>query len=120
MPAGRPPNWKTPQELQEEIDQYFNATPFKEWAITGLGVRLGCGRQTLMDYEHKDEFTDTVKKAKQKCEWAAEMRSIKRGNGGDVFTLKQYGWKDERHLDHTTDGQPMFLPSEILNKNAIT
>ncbi|KXK66847.1 hypothetical protein, partial [Christensenella minuta] len=36
------------------------------------------------------------KKAKLKIENAYEKRLIGRGNGGDIFALKQFGWKDKQ------------------------
>jgi hypothetical protein len=105
MAVGRPLKFENVEALQAAIDRYFTDTSESEWTITGLALALDTSRETLMDYEHRDEFSDAVKRAKLKVENAYEKRNIKRGNGGDIFALKQFGWKDRREVDHTSKGE---------------
>ena len=51
-----------------------------------------------MDYQKNDEYSDTIKRAKLRIENAYEMRLIDRGNGGDIFALKQFGWSDKHEV----------------------
>lgn len=117
MPAGRPLKFKSPEELQIQIDEYFSITPFEELTITGLAIHLDTFRETLCNYEERDEFYDTIKKAKQRIENAYERRNIKRGNGGDIFALKNFGWRDENYHDVTSGGKPIPILGNALQLN---
>ena len=99
--AGRPPKWSTPEELQKDIDKYFleceaNNEPL---TITGLAMALDTYRDVLMDYQEKDEFSNTIKKAKQRIENAYEKRLIKYGRSGDIFALKNFNWSDKQEIE---------------------
>lgn len=102
--VGRPPKWQTPQALQAEIDAYFESTPEEEWTITGLALALNTYRDVLMDYQEKDEFSNTVKRAKLKVQYAYEKDLRKKGRSGDIFALKNFGWTDKQEFDHKNDG----------------
>lgn len=96
--GGRPLKFKTVKALQDAIDKYF--TDCEEMGepltVTGLAIALKTTRETLMDYQEKDGYSDAVKMAKLKIENAYEKRLIARGNGGDIFALKQFGWTDKQ------------------------
>lgn len=116
MPAGQPPKWKTVEELQELIDKYFKETPEEEYAITGLALALDTNRQTLINYEKKDEFFDAIKKAKSKVELAYEKRLIKQGRSGDIFALKNFGWSDKQEIDQNIKGSISL--TDLFNKSS--
>lgn len=112
MPAGRPLKFASPEILQEKIDAYFeglktptcfdnNGIPQYEPAtITGLALAIGCYRETLLNYEERDEFFDTVKVAKQRCEHYAEKKLLSGAPAtGPIFALKNYGWKDSQDVN---------------------
>lgn len=113
MPAGRPLKFKTPEELQLMIDEYFSSTPKEEWTITGLALALDTYRQTLLNYEEKDEFLDTIKKAKQKVENSYELDLKKSGRTGTIFALKNFDWKDQTQTDVTSKGDKISV--SIIN-----
>lgn len=102
MTAGRPKKFQSVKELQKKIDAYFVDCEECEEPVTltGLCIWLDTTRETLMDYQEADEFSDTIKKAKQRIENAYEKRLIKRGNAGDIFALKQFGWTDKQEIDN--------------------
>jgi hypothetical protein len=129
MPAGRPLKYKTPEEMQRAIDLYFIACKSHQSGdeklledlteeelliindiddfyptVTGLALALDLTRQSLIDYEHKDEFLDTIKRAKTKIEAAVEQRLYLPNATGSIFNLKNnFGWKDktETEIDAT-------------------
>ncbi len=116
-PGGRPLKFETVEILQALINDYFAVTPKEEYAITGLAVHLDTDRQTLVDYQGRPEFTDTIKRAKNKIELAYELRLIRRGNAGDIFALKNFDWKDKTEQELTGgDGQALF-PAVYLPQN---
>ena len=117
MPTGRPLKFKSVKELQKKIDAYFTRCEKDDepLTITGLALALDTSRETLMEYGEREEFVDTIKKAKLKIEHAYELRNIKRGNAGDIFALKNFGWKDKTESDVTLGGSINVMPSVKLD-----
>lgn len=105
MRTGRPLKFKTVDELQSKIDEYFSTVNQDEWTITGLALHLDTYRQTLINYEEKDDFMDAIKKAKQKVEYSYELDLKKSGRSGTIFALKNFDWKDKTETDITTNGE---------------
>jgi hypothetical protein len=124
--AGRPPMYKTVEEIQEKIDAYFeecngeivytkDGEPFidkngnvvrtgvRPLTITGLALALGfTTRQALLNYEDKPEFVDTIKRAKSKVERYAEERLFDRdGSNGAKFSLSNNfkGWAEKQQIE---------------------
>lgn len=97
---GRPLKFNTPEELQEQIDQYFNEVPREEWTITGLALALDTDRITLIRYEDRPEFSNTVKRAKSMVENSYEIDLKKNGRVGTIFALKNFGWTDKQEVVH--------------------
>lgn len=99
-PGGRPPKYKTKEELQEKIDRYFMECDRdnEPYTVTGLAMALDVDRKTLINYSEKDEFFHTIKKAKVKVENYLEKRLINDSSTtGIIFNLKNnYGWKDKQ------------------------
>lgn len=106
--VGRPLKFKSAEELSEKCAAYFehrerNKLPL---TITGLAVWLDTDRSVLMDYQNRDEFTNTVKAAKQRCEaYAEEQAFVGKNQAGSIFVLKNHGWRDQQHQDVTSNGQ---------------
>lgn len=98
---GRPLKFGSVEELQGLIDKYFEETPREEWTITNLALALDTNRQGLMEYGRREEFADTVKKAKAKVEGSYELDLKKHGRVGTIFALKNFGWTDKQEVAHT-------------------
>lgn len=117
-PVGRPPKYKTPEEMQVVIDEYFEGDAYVEIGdearlyaptVSGLAFALDMSTEALRNYECKDEFLATVKKAKQKVEVALEQRLHGQAVTGTIFNLKNnFGWKDKQELDHNHKGNVAF------------
>ena len=101
--VGRPLKFETPEILDEKIQAYFKECDDKEipYTITGLAMALDTDRITLINYEEKPEFINTIKRAKTKIENAYEMRLIEKGRSGDIFALKNFDWTDRQEVDNT-------------------
>jgi homoaconitase/3-isopropylmalate dehydratase large subunit len=96
-PGGRPLKFKSNKELQEKIDSYFAKMDAEKrpYTICGMAVELECDRLTLINYEKREEYFNTIKKAKQRIEAYAEERLFGNSVAGVIFNLKNnYGWKD--------------------------
>lgn len=96
--GGKPLKFKTVEELQAKIDKYFTdcEETGEPLTVTGLALALDTSRNVLMDYQGKNGYSNAVIRAKMRIENAYEKRLINRGNGGDIFALKQFGWKDRQ------------------------
>ena len=109
-PVGRPPKYKTPEEMQDAIDTYFDKDAYYEEdgkrvycpTVSGLAYHLGMSTEALRNYEEKDEFLVTVKSAKQKVEMFLERRLQHNAAAGTIFNLKNnFSWKDKQEVENT-------------------
>lgn len=100
------------------------------YTITGLALALDTSRETLLDYEsgkydngndivgYNPEYSDTIKKAKVKCEYFAEQMLFGNAPTGSIFNLKNnYGWKDRTEVAQTIDNNN--LTDEELDKKIL-
>jgi hypothetical protein len=114
---GRPLKFPNVEELQKKIDEYFSVTPKDEVTITGLAIALDTSRETLCNYEKKDEFFDAIKKAKYKVVIEYELDLRRKGRSGDMFALKNFGWQDKNETElsgEITQTQNINLSPERL------
>jgi len=131
MGAGRPPAYKTAKEMQDKIDNYLANPPMlkkyitKDLAInvavptiTGLALHLGfASRQSMYDYENKEQFAYTIKTARLHLEKHYEEQLQVGNTTGAIFALKNFGWIDKSEHDHTTNGKDINIPPiEWVNK----
>lgn len=130
--VGCPPKYKTVKEMQEKIDQYFKDCEGKPYldekgeavldkygepiiigkrplTITGLALALGFNsRQALLNYQAKEEFNDTILRAKAKVEQYAEERLYdKDGANGAKFSLANNfkGWAEKQQVDANVNSE---------------
>lgn len=126
--VGRPPKYKNKEEIQEKVEQYFKEcegtmlkdndgnTVFNKFGnpvifgekpptITGLALALGfTNRQSLLNYQAKKEFVDTITCAKSRVEKYTEERLFDReGSNGAQFSLRNNfnGWAADKKEDET-------------------
>ena len=113
MPAGRPPLYKSVEDMQSIVDEYFNSPEvvftnpdtgqvINRPTMAGLAYALGMSRRTLVDYSHKDEVLPTIKRAREKVEVALEQNLYGNSVTGTIFNLKNNcGWVDKYENDNT-------------------
>lgn len=132
MAVGKPLKFKTVEELQKVIDEYFiwcDERLKKVWfektqsegmiadpapyTMSGLARRIGLSRQALMEYSHRDQYGDTIKAAREKVHEDVETRLMDgKAQTGAIFNLKNnFGWKDKTEQDVTSDGLPIQVVS---------
>lgn len=104
MKEGRPLKFSSVEEMETAIDEYFMSCEEqgKPYTVSGLAVALGTTRRTLLDYEEKDEYSHTIKNAKQKIEAFNEEMLYSKDvpTVGVIFNLKNnYGWKDKQEIE---------------------
>ena len=102
--SGRPLKYNSAEDMQRDIEKYFAECDEKNkpYTVSGLAYALGTNRQTLINYEDKREFVDTIKSAKAKIELFNEemLYSKDVSTTGVIFNLKNnYGWKDKQEIE---------------------
>ena len=109
MKTGRPAFYETAEQLDEAIQSYFETCDEKP-TITGLAYHLGFeSRQSFYDYQENKEFSYTLKKARLRIESNYEKMLHKQSCAGAIFALKNFGWKDQTQIDHTTKGEKVSI-----------
>lgn len=100
--VGAPPKYETPEELEKAVNEYLSVTPQQNLTITGLALYLGFeSRQSIYDYEEKDQFSYIVKRAKLHVEYAYECKLSGNNPSGPIFALKNMKWDDKTQVDHS-------------------
>ncbi|MBQ4560244.1 MAG: DNA-packaging protein [Tyzzerella sp.] len=126
--VGRPPKFKNKEEMQEKIDNYFkecegevlknedgsiftdkNGMPVivgaRPLTMSGLANALGfSSRQSLLNYEGKKEFMDTIMRARARVEqYTEECLFDKNSANGAKFSLANNfeGWKEKQEVEVT-------------------
>ena len=101
-PGGRPLKFVDVETMQGLIDAYFLAcdNDKEPYTITGLALALKTSRETLCNYEERDEFFDAIKEAKLRCQNYAEKKLFGNNAAGPIFALKNYGWSDKQTVEH--------------------
>ncbi|CAB4132729.1 DNA-packaging protein gp3 [uncultured Caudovirales phage] len=102
--------FKSVDELDEKIEEYFKTTQFGNDVptITGLAVHLDTSRRTLLNYQDREDYFPSIKRALDKCEAAIEKRAMLGGLNATIaiFSLKNnYGWVDKTETDVTSKGE---------------
>jgi hypothetical protein len=102
--GGRPKKYSELELFQKKTDEYFKMCDEKEkpYTITGLCLYLDICRDTLIEYEKREEFIDTIKRAKNKVENYVEENSLmgKLNPTVSIFNLKNnFGWKDKTEIE---------------------
>lgn len=104
---GRPPRFKTPEEMESMVDEYFELLNDDKFVptVNGLALFLGfTSRQSLINYGNKPEFVDTVKRARTILENAWEQRLVGPNAAGTIFWLKNQGWSDKTEQELSGPG----------------
>ena len=101
--GGRPVLYETPEQLEKLINEYFEQCEVRERppTIAGLAYCLGVDRQTIYNYEKKEPFFGTIKRARDRIIMNIEEELICRGNSGTIFLAKNYGYTDKQELEHS-------------------
>jgi hypothetical protein len=110
---GRPNKFNSKAHISKLIDDYFTIAEAKNRPLTisGLALALNTSRQTLLDYEDKAEFSDTIKRAKLKIEnWTEEQLFTNKSVAGVIFNLtNNFGWqnrlRDKTEKEHVCETQ---------------
>lgn len=112
--VGRPLIYDNEKELIKKINEYFEKTQEEEITITGLCIYLGINKDTFYEYTKRDEYKDIINMARLIVENSYEISLRKNGRTGDIFALKNFGWKDQ--VDVETNKQELSKLDELLGE----
>lgn len=114
--GGQPLKWKTPEELEEKIEEFYKWCDKnnKKKTVSRLAWYLGTNRTTLLHYEKASEFdwlkhldedtrlsyVNAIKRAKAYIESEYEESLFNKSETtGAIFTLKNnYNWVDKQEI----------------------
>lgn len=85
-------------ELEKAIDVYFSETPEEKITLTGLILHLGISKETFYEYAKRDEYKKPVNQARLRIENSYELSLKDKGRTGDIFALKNFGWRDQQEI----------------------
>lgn len=136
---GMTPMYTSVEEIEDKIERYFENCKgypltdskgkqiFNKFGspifvdvhpptVTGLALALGFNsRQSLLNYQGKAEFMDTITRAKARVEQYTEERLFDRdGSNGAQFSLRNNfkGWKE----DEQENKDALAKLDEVLNQ----
>ncbi len=114
---GHPLKFESVEKLQTLIDAYFESATVGEYTITGLALALDTTRHTLIHYENRDEYLHAIKKAKTRIENDYEISLRKHGRSGEIFGLKNFGWKDKSEVEQSGELKVTKIERVIKHDN---
>ncbi len=97
--GGRPLKFETVDDLVKAVNEYLSETDIEQYTVTGLALAIGTSKQVLNDYEKRDGYKEVVSQAKLYVENSYELSLRANGRSGDIFALKNFGWKDKTETD---------------------
>lgn len=129
--SGQPRKYKSPEQLQEAINAYFEScfdtikettgrgktektiekrVQVKFYTVAGLALALGITTESLRNYEKKkgyEEYSFIVLRAKQIIEEDVEQKLYSKTSAtGAIFNLKcNYGYVDRQVIDTNHSGE---------------
>ena len=95
--SGRKPMF-TLETFSAKINKYFDTTPTEDITITGLCISLNINKDTFYEYNKKPEYKNFTEMARLRVEHAYELSLRHYGRAGDIFALKNFGWRDKQEL----------------------
>lgn len=100
--AGATPVFSHPEQMAMVLEAYFNDTDNEEWTLTGIALCVGIKYQSLLQYKDKDpRYEELINRAKLLVHNDYEKALRKKGRAGDIFALKNLGWKDKTEVENT-------------------
>lgn len=135
--GGRPPLYTTVDELETVVDEYFDVCDNRiqhvydkksgsvieiinpePYTMSGLAYAIGMDRRTLLEYGKKEQFSLTIKRAREKVHLDVERRLMEGNSTGAIFNLKNnFDWKDKTEQDITSKGESITVASTELASN---
>ena len=101
--VGRPLKIESPEQMEKILNEYFETTEENKITITGICLALDLDKSTFYDYEKREGYQDIVKRARMIVENSYEMSLRESGRTGDIFALKNFGWRDKMEVENNSE-----------------
>ena len=105
---GKPLKYKNKEEILKIAERYFRKCEREEepLTVTGLAIALDTTRKTMMEWERRDDYGNTIKKIKARVEHYIEKMTIsgKIAPAVGIFCLKNFDWTDKQIIDANITG----------------
>ena len=112
--VGRPTKYTSAEQLKKKINEYFEKVNEKEITITGLCLYLGINKDTFYEYAKREEFKEIINFARLIVENSYEMSLRRNGRTGDIFALKNFGWRDQQEVKMTNEIENLSTLADML------
>lgn len=109
--VGRPLKIETPEQMEKILNEYFETTEENKITITGICLALDLDKSNFYEYEKREGYRDIVKRARMIVENSYEISLRENGRTGDIFALKNFGWKDKQEVENTTHNKVTIVNS---------
>ena len=109
--VGRPLKIKSPKQMEEILNEYFATTDENKITITGICLALDLDKSNFYEYENREGYENIVKRARMIVENSYEMSLRENGRTGDIFALKNFGWKDKQEIENNTSHKVTIINS---------
>lgn len=132
MGAGRPRLYKCVEDMQKDIDNYFegkfeNVTDelgntrrvqTRPFTMSGLANALDMSRQSLLNYKNRDEYFDTITRARRKVEEYAEERLYDRDgvNGAKFNLVNNFDWRNKSNSEEAREERKVALAEKAIEE----
>jgi hypothetical protein len=118
--TGRPLKFTTVEDLEKQCNDYFEKmdTEKRPYTVSGLALALKTSRNTLLDYEERTDYSNTIKEAKDKVlNYAEERLYGDKQVAGVIFNMKNnFGDTDKLDINADVNNNVSDLTEEQLDK----
>ena len=118
--GGRPPIIASSEEFDTLVEEYRTLCTEQKIPVTFTGMALHLGfasRRSFYDYEKREGFSHSVKRARMLVEAEYERRLHGNNVAGAIFALKNHGWSDrQEHAHSRTDSGLSQLSDDELRE----
>lgn len=109
--VGRPLKIESPEQMEKILNEYFSTTEENKITITGICLALDLDKSNFYEYEKREGYRDIVKRARMIVENSYEISLRENGRTGDIFALKNFGWKDKQEIENNTNNKVTIVNS---------
>jgi hypothetical protein len=122
--GGKPLKFKTPEDLQAKIDEYFKWADDNErpYTLERLACFLDCETDTIRNYEARDEYFGAIKKARRFiiASKVEKLESRDYATAGLIFDLGNNAGYTNKHNQDQSDRNITIIannPLKIQNES---
>ena len=101
--VGRPLKIESPEQMEKILNEYFETTPENKITLTGICLALDLDKNNFYEYEKREGYEKIVKRARMIVENSYEMSLRENGRTGDIFALKNFGWRDKMEVENNNE-----------------